>query len=104
MRERTETCLRQSPRHCSSRSRRISGRCRRWVQKPTLQSDRRMSALPLEADIYSRDGHVRLGLRGDMPTGLRQFVEHGFCGSEVGGFEALSEPAKSWSEQRAGVT
>src|SRR6516225_372900 len=27
-------------------------------QKATLQGDRRMSALPLETDIYSRDEHV----------------------------------------------
>ena len=30
-------------------------------QKTTLQGDRRMSALPLEADIYSRDDDVCFG-------------------------------------------
>jgi hypothetical protein len=34
--------------------------------KATLQGDRRMSALPLKADINSRDDHVRLGPTGDI--------------------------------------
>jgi hypothetical protein len=29
------------------------------AQPITLQGDQRMSALPLEADVYFRDGHVR---------------------------------------------
>jgi hypothetical protein len=37
-------------------------------QKTTLQADRRISALPLEADIYSRDGHVRFGPIPALPS------------------------------------
>jgi hypothetical protein len=39
-----------------------------------------------------------------MLVDLRQFAEQCLCGTQVGGFEALSEPAEGWSEQRAGVT
>jgi len=37
-------------------------------QKTTLQDDRRMSALPLEADVYSRDGRVRFGQKPTLQT------------------------------------